>query len=323
MCSNQSNYRPVFLALLLLNSLPSARAAGPTPVNLGSAVHFTILAGAAVTTTGGGVINGDVGASPITGAAILLTQAQVNGTIYCVDAAGPAGSVIAPALLTTAMGDLTTAINDAAGRSPTPSGSFLNPGAGNLAGLTLVPGLYKFTGTALLTGSDVTLFGGPDDVWIFQIGSDLEVGDHVHVVLTGGAQARNIFWQVTTSATIGTFSSFKGTILANEAITMNTTSAMDGRALAFTAGVTFNGNVGGTPTPSAPFFTSITRPTGHTTVLVLNTTAYFPITLQSSPALMPAVWTTLVTTTPVATPWTYTNQNASATQLFYRAFIKR
>jgi len=89
-------------------------AAGPAPVNLGSAAHFTILAGAAVTTTGGGIVNGDVGASPITGAAIHLTQAQVNGTIYAVDAAGPAGSVIDAALLLTAKGDLTTAFNDAA-----------------------------------------------------------------------------------------------------------------------------------------------------------------------------------------------------------------
>src|SRR5580698_8976251 len=102
-------------------------AAGPAPVNLGSAAHFTILAGAAVTTTGGGIINGDVGASPITGAAIHLTQPQVNGTIYETDASGPAGAIIAPSLLTTAKGDLTTAINDAAGRTPVPSGVFLNP----------------------------------------------------------------------------------------------------------------------------------------------------------------------------------------------------
>src|SRR5664279_5488074 len=98
-------------------------AAGPAPVDLGSCAHFTILAGAAVTTTGGGIINGDVGASPIAGAAIHLTQAQVNGTIYAVDATGPAGSVIDAARLLTAKGDLTTAFNDAAGRTPTPSGA--------------------------------------------------------------------------------------------------------------------------------------------------------------------------------------------------------
>ena len=301
-------------------------AAGPAPVDLGSAAHFTILAGAAVTTTGGGIINGDVGASPITGAAIHLTQPQVNGTIYAVDAAGPAGSVVAPALLTTAKGDLTTAINDAAGRSPTPSGPFLNPelvpGSGNFGGMNLVPGLYKFTGTALASGADVTLTGGPDDVWIFQIGADLEIGSNVHVILAGGAQARNIFWQATTSVTIGTFAVFKGTIMANQAVTMNTTSAMDGRAFSFTAGVTFNGTVGELPTPTAPVFASISRTRTNATV-VLNTTPFFLVTLQTSPSLSLPNWTTIATNTPVTSPWTFTDTNATATvpQRFYQAFI--
>src|SRR5664279_2392278 len=114
------------LAVAFMVPLRTLLAAGPAPVNLGSTAHFTILAGAAVTTTGGGIVNGDVGASPITGAAIHLTQAQVNGTIYAVDAAGPAGSVIDAALLTTAKGDLTAAYNDAAGRLPAPTGPFLN-----------------------------------------------------------------------------------------------------------------------------------------------------------------------------------------------------
>jgi hypothetical protein len=301
-------------------------AAGPAPVDLGSAAHFTILAGATITTTGGGIINGDVGASPITGAAIHLAQAQVNGTIYAVDAAGPAGSVIAPALLTTAKGDLTTAFNDAAGRLPAPTGPFLNPelvpGSGNFGGMTLVPGLYKFTGTAAASGADVTLTGGPDDVWIFQIAADLQVGTSVHVILAGGAQARNIFWQVGTSAVIGTFAVFKGTIIASQAITINTTSAMDGRALAFSAGVTFNGNVGELPTPAAPVFASIVRTTTNATV-VLNTSPYFLVTLQSNPNLSPTNWTTMATNSPGTNIWTFTDTNATPTaiQRFYRAFI--
>jgi Ice-binding-like len=298
-------------------------AAGPDPVNLGSAAHFTILAGAAITTTGGGIINGDVGASPITGSAIHLPQAQVNGTIYAVDAGGPAGSVIAPSLLTTAKGDLTMAFNDAAGRTPIPSGPFLNPGAGNLGGLNLVPGLYKFTGTALITGSDVTLTGGPDDVWIFQIADDLEVGSTIHVILAGGAQARNVFWQVGTSATIGTFAVFKGTIIADQAITMNTTSVMDGRALAFTAGVTFNGDVGVLPTPKAPLFISVSRTPSHSATVVLNTTPFFLVTLQTSPDLSAPNWTTIATNTPVTSTWAFTDDSATATvtQRFYRAFL--
>jgi hypothetical protein len=311
------------LAVALMAPPGTLVAAGPAPVNLGSAAHFAILAGAAITTTGGGIINGDIGASPITGAAIHLTQAQVNGTIYAVDAAGPAGSVIDPALLLTAKGDLTTAYNDAAGRTPTPSGPFLNPGAGNIGGLNLIPGLYKFTGTASITGSDVTLTGGPDDVWIFQIAADLEVGSTVQVILAGGAQARNIFWQVGTSATIGTFAVFKGTIMADQAITMNTSSTMDGRALAFTAGVTFNGDAGELPTPNAPVFTDISRTTTNSVTVVLSTTPFFLVTLQSSPGLSPPNWTTIATNTPATSPWTFTDTNvmATVTQRFYRAFI--
>ncbi len=301
-------------------------AAGPAPVDLRSAAHFTILAGATITTTGGGSINGDIGASPITGAAIHLTQAQVNGTIYTVDAAGPAGSVIAPALLTTAKGDLTTAFNDAAGRLPAPTGTFLNPelvpGSGDFGGMTLVPGLYKFTGTAAMSGADVTLAGGPDDVWIFQIAADLQMGTSVHVILAGGAQARNIFWQVGTSAVIGTFAVFKGTIIADQSITINTTSAMDGRALAFSAGVTFNGNVGELPTPTAPVFTNISR-TPTNVVLVLNTTPFFLVSLQATPELASPAWTIIATNTPSSSPWIFTDNTATAavTQRFYRAFI--
>ncbi|MFA7159174.1 MAG: ice-binding family protein [Kiritimatiellia bacterium] len=229
-----------------------ALPAGPSPVNLLSTARFTILSGAAITTTGGGTITGDVGASPISGAAILLNAAQVNGTIYCVDNAGPAGSVMDPVMLTAAKGDLTTAYNEARDRVPVPVGPFLNPGAGNIGGLVLVPGLYKFTGQALITGADVTLNGGPDDVWIFQIATELivEAGVNRSVILAGGAQAKNIFWQVGTSATLGTFCNFKGTILADQSITMDTSSTMEGRALAFSGQVAFNGTGGTIPTSS-------------------------------------------------------------------------
>jgi len=301
-----------------------ALAAGPAPVYLGAAENFTILAGAAITTTGGGSINGDVGASPISGSAIHLTDAQVNGTIYSVDAAGPAGSVISPTLLAEAMGDLTTAFNDAAGRTPIPSGPFLNPGAGNLGGLSLVAGLYKFTGTALITGSNLTLTGGPEDVWIFQIAADLQVGSTVQVILAGGAQARNIFWQVGTSAVIGTFAVFKGTILADQAITMNTSSAMDGKALASIAGVTFNGVVGGTRTTlDTPAFTHISRSRAGAVTLDVRTTPFFLLTLQTSTTLLPGSWKTIASDTPVSSPWTYTHNATLATgpKRFYRAFI--
>jgi len=312
------------LALGLVAAPQLLLGAGPAPVYLGAASSFTLLAGAAVTTTGGGIINGDVGASPITGAAIHLTQAQVNGTIYAVDAAGPAGSLISPTLLAAAKGDLTTAFNDAAGRTPIPSGPFLNPGAGNLAGLNLAPGLYKFTGTAFITGADVTLTGGPDDVWIFQIAADLQVGTSVHVILAGGALARNIFWQVGTSATIGTFAVFKGIILADQAVTLNTSSAMDGKALSSIAGITFNGNVGGSQTtPETPSFISVSRDSNGTVTLSVRTTPFLLLTLQTSTTLAPDSWKTIASDTPVSSPWTYVHNAALASgpKRFYRAFI--
>lgn len=231
----------------------SLSAAGPDKVDLRSTEPFAILAGAGITTTGGGVIDGDFGASPIAGSAIGVACPQVTGTIYAVDASGPACAVIDATLLTAAKGDLTIAYNDAAGRTPIPSGSNLNPGltpgAGNIGGMTLAPGLYKFTTTAMISGADVTLMGGPSDVWIFQCAQDLQLASGIKVILAGGARAENIFWQVGTSAVLGTSSSFKGTILADQSVTMETSSTIEGRALAFEAGVVFNGSGASRPAP--------------------------------------------------------------------------
>jgi len=223
---------------------------------------------------------------------------------------------------------LTKAINDAAGRTPVPSGPNLNPGVAfstgyDIGGMNLAPGLYKFgTGQTAFIETDVTLTGGPNDVWIFQCGADLEVASGVHVILAGGAQARNIFWQVSTAATIGTFAVFKGTIMANQAVVMDTSSTMEGRAMSFTAGVTFNGDAGSLPTPAAPIFTDITR-TNNSATVVLSTTPYFLLTLQACPDLSLPNWKTITTDTPVTNTWTFTDNTATATvtQRFYRAFI--
>jgi len=300
-------------------------AAGPMAINLRSTAHFTILAGAAITTTGGGVINGDVGASPISGAAIGIPPPQVNGMIYAVDAAGTQAPnvVIDPVLLTVAKSDLTLAYKEAAERTPVPTGSFLNPGAANLGGLNLIPGLYKFTSSALITGDDVTLTGGPNDVWIFQIASELQVGSMVHVILAGGAQARNIFWQVGTSATIGTFAVFKGTILADQSVTMNTSSTMEGRAFAFEAGVIFNGEGCDLPTSSTPVFTAIFRTNSVSATVIIDTLPHVLLTLQACPDMTYTNWMTITTDTPSASPWRYTDITATeaVTNRFYRAFL--
>ncbi len=303
-------------------------AAGPEPVNLGSTRNFTILAGAAVTTTGGGMINGDIGAYPIAGSAIGIPPAQVNGTIYARDATGTQAPnvVIDPDLLLAAKGDLTVAYNDAAGRTPVPTGDFLNPQGGNLGGLTLRAGLYKITTTAYITGADLTLAGGPHDVWIFQCGQDLQVGSGIKVILTGGAQARNIFWQVTTSAILETSSDFKGTIIADQSVVMKTSSTMEGRALAFTAEVTYNGSGGSLPSiPPHPVFTEISRTASDEVTIVLDTTPHFYLTVQSSPVLPATNWSTLGTDFPgdlgISTFIDTDGVAGNETKRFYRAFL--
>jgi len=298
-------------------------AAGLEAVNLRSAAPFTILAATAITTTGGGTIAGDVGLSPGDGTGMGVTDTLVTGKIYVVDAAGPSGSVIAPALLNSAKGDLSTAYNDAAGRVPSPTGAFLNPGDGNMGGLTLGPGLYNFTTTASITGSDLTLTGGPDDVWIFQLAADLQVGNGMAITLAGGALARNIFWQVGSSAVIGTTAQFKGIILAQTSITMNTGSTLAGAALASNGAVTYNGSGGVLPAPATPSFTNISRTADGEVTLVLKTTPYFRVTLETSTDLLPNSWSQVTTATPQTTPWTFIHDETLATgpKRFYRAFL--
>ncbi len=175
------------LAIALLLPCGILIAADPAPIDLQSAARFVILAGSAISSTGGGTNAGDVGLSPTTGAAITgLSTTQVHGVIYAVDATGPAGSVVAPGLLSTAKVDLATAYIDAQSRTPP---DVVDPGSGNIGGMTLAPGLYNFTSTAYITGSNVTLTGGSTNVWIFQVGTTLTVGSGIHVILTGGAQA--------------------------------------------------------------------------------------------------------------------------------------
>lgn len=295
------------LFALIFAALPGmSHAAGPAPIDLGSAAHFTILATATTTTTGGGIINGDVGLFPAGSQGI--PPEQINGTIYN---GGP--------IAAQAQSDLNAAII-AASPAQLPGG--INVGA-ELGGQTLVAGVYQSpSGAYDITSVDLTLHGSPDDVWVFQMASTLTVGVGRQIILTGGAQARNIFWQVGSSATLGTSAVFKGTIMAYSSITMNASSILDGRALAQVGAVTYNGNGGSLPAPEAPRFTDITR-TSNSATVVLDTTPYFLLTLQTSPDLSLPNWTTLATHTPDTNVWTFTDSTATATvtQRFYRAFL--
>ena len=212
---------------------PTQPSRGPAPVNLGAAGNFAILSKSGITDVYPSAIVGDVGTSPITGAAILLACDEVVGTIYAVDAAGPACSVAAASKLTTAVGDMQTAYTDAAGRT-LPDATEL--GAGNIDGKTILPGLYKWSSSVLIP-TRVTLKGGPNDVWIFQIAGDLIVGNGAVVTLSGGALAKNVFWQVAGGGgvTIGTTAQFQGVVLTATAINLRTGASANSRLLAQTA----------------------------------------------------------------------------------------
>ncbi len=235
------------------------------PVNLGTAGNYVILTKTGITDVPPSAIVGNIGSSPITGAAIHITCAEVTGTISSVDAAGPAPcSLQVPGLLGTAILDMQTAYTDAAGRT-TPD--FTELGAGNISGRTLAPGLYKWSTDVLVSGAGVTLSGGPNAVWIFQIAGDVLLSSNAHINLAGGARANNIFWQVggPTAVTLGTGSVFAGNILSAKQVIMNTGASLNGRAYSFTQAtlqsspVTNPGPlVGGVPVPLAPTVTSTT-----------------------------------------------------------------
>ena len=224
---------PIAIISMLAAGSSLASAATPqAPVNLGSAGNFTILSKTGITNVFKSSVVGNVGTSPITGAALLLTCGEVVGFIYTVDAAGPLPCRITDATrLTAAVGDMETAYNDAAGRV---SPDVVNLGAGEIGGLTLTPGLYKW-GTSVSISNDVTLAGGPNDVFILQIAGNLTEASAKNVTLTGGAQAKNVFWQTAGAVAIGTRAHFDGIILSKTMIAMKTQASINGRLLAQTA----------------------------------------------------------------------------------------
>jgi hypothetical protein len=219
-------------------------------VNLGLAGNYAILAKAGISTVPPSAITGNLGISPaaataVTGFGLIMdgsgafsTSAQVTGNVYAADYAVPT-----PSNLTTAVLDMQTAFTDAAGRAP----DVTELGAGNIGGLTLAPGVYKW-GTGVLVPTDVTLNGSATDVWIFQIAQDLTVSNASQVVLTGGALPQNVFWQVTGLVSVGTTASFNGVILTATAVTLQTGAVVHGRLLAQTA-VNMDGNTVVEPAP--------------------------------------------------------------------------
>lgn len=230
-------------AVLLIGGLfASAAFAQQAAVDLKSNSSFALLAGTTVTVTGAGTITGNIGIFPGTQYVAGTPPVTVKGTVY------PGGPVAAQA-----QADLLTAYNDAAGRTVGPITI-----AGNIGGQTLAPGLYKSTSSLAISSGDLTLDaqGNANAVWIFQIASTLTTTSGRQVVLAGGANAANIFWQVGSSATIGTTSVFKGNILAQVSISMLTGATLTGRALAISGAVTLD--TGGGTSASVPVSTTPT-----------------------------------------------------------------
>ena len=211
---------------------------GPNPVNLLSAANYVILAKSAITTIPGSAITGNLGISPAAASDMegfslsadasntFATSEQVIGQIFAADYTDPT-----PSKLTTAVSDMEAALVDANGRS-NPTATEL--GSGDLSGMTLTPGLYKW-GTGLLINTDLTLNGGPDDVFIMQVAGGITQAANVRITLTGGLQAKNIFWAVGDVVSIGTGAHFEGVILAQTSIAFQTGSSINGRLLAQTA----------------------------------------------------------------------------------------
>ncbi|MEK6206961.1 MAG: ice-binding family protein [Chloroflexota bacterium] len=269
----------------------AAIAAGPPTVILRTASSFAVLAGAGIMNTGPSVINGDIGSFGSTTAITNFPPGIVNGTNH----AGDGVTQGAKAHLVTAYGQ--------AESSGPPTGTV----SADLGGQNLVAGVYKSTSSLSLTGPvPLTLSGGPSDVWIFQAVSTLITGVGSSVVLTGGAQSCNIFWQVGSSATIEVGTDFIGTILALTSISVKTGATIDGRALAQNGAVTLDTNVitrstcrTGSTSPSLPGFTVAP---GTATPVPAPITTFTPAPVATATPIGTAASSVTPTTAPTAAP---------------------
>ncbi len=246
-----------------------AAMAATATVNLGTSSAYAVLAGSTITNTGPTSIGGDIGLSPGTAVTGFPPGSQSSGTMNITNAAALG-----------AENDLITASVDAAGRTP------FNTVTGDLGGTTLVGGVYQAAAAMFLTGS-VTLnaAGDPSTVWIFQAGTTLTTASASDVVLENGAQACNVFWQVGSSATLGTTTDFAGTIIATQSITLDTSATVNGRVLALNGAVTMDTNTVDVSTcslaPPPPTTTSTT--TTSTTIAATTTTAPGSATTTTAP----------------------------------------
>jgi hypothetical protein len=325
--SRSSLFQPGAAVVLLL-SISACSGPGPSalvpgnqairakalPVSLGTAGNFVILAKSGISTVPTSIITGDMGVSPIASTSItgfsliadasngFSTSAQVTGKVYAADYSVPTASA-----MTAAVSDMETAFRDAAGRTP----DVTELGTGNIGGMTLAPGVYKWSSSVVIP-ANVTLDGSATDVWIFEIAQDLSMGSATKILLTGGALPKNVFWQVSGAVTIGSAAHLEGVVLTQTSVTMATGSSLNGRLLA-QAAVTLDANtVSDGVTSATPTVLSMTPLNGATGV-PLDGRPSATFSQAMDPATLTAGTFTLTSgpgATPVAGVVTYANAKA-------------
>jgi Ice-binding-like len=216
----------VILSAITAFALWQPLAFAQTIVPLGSASNFAVLGGSAITFTGTAQLTGDYGSYPTGAIAGASNVTFVTGSNQTANTG----------LMSAAKNDLATAYGLAAGQAATVGKtSFTNGGI-------LAPGVYAISSTTTDITGNITLNGSSSDIFVFKMSSTLITADSSHILLSGGAQASNVFWQVATSATLGGSTIFEGNVLANTSIGLGSGSTVDGRLLAMTGAVTLDGN---------------------------------------------------------------------------------
>ncbi|KAF9078365.1 hypothetical protein BDP27DRAFT_1251938 [Rhodocollybia butyracea] len=232
------NFVALQSATLNGDSPPGTISSGPTPIALGTAANFTILAQSGVSTVPQSSITGDVGVSPIAATALtgfnlildasgtFATSSQVTGQLFAASYTAPT-----PATLTVAVSDMQTAFTNANNAIP----DFTEFAGGLIGGLVLTPGVYKWTTDVLINSEGVTITGTPLDTFIFQIAGTFNIAANASITLVGGALASNIIWAVASDVTANAMAHIEGIILAQTAVTLQTGATMNGRILSQTS----------------------------------------------------------------------------------------